>query len=179
MPIGKPVTPALLIVRALSAKATTGVLTFGPLQIRCALGRSGKRWRKHEGDGASPSGTWTVRQAYYRADRLTRPKTSLKLTAIAPNAGWCDDSCDRNYNSPVTHPYPASAEHLWREDGLYDLIVVLGYNDTPRVKGRGSAIFLHVARSGYAPTEGCIAVARPDLIRLLAAISPKTKLVIS
>ena len=91
------------------------------------------------------------------------------MRAIRPRDGWCDAPADRNYNRPVRHPYPASAERLWRADGLYDVVVVLGYNDRPRVRGRGSAIFMHVARPGYAPTEGCIALARPHLLRVLDA----------
>lgn len=97
---------------------------------------------------------------------------------MVPTDGWCDDSSDRNYNRHILHPYPASAEHLWRSDGLYDLVVVLGYNDQPRQPMRGSAIFLHCARPDLAPTEGCIAVARADLLRLLPLLSPRTRLLI-
>ncbi len=160
-------SPHQLVVRTLSAQATQGVLEFGPLRMRCALGRAGRRMRKREGDGASPSGAWRLRQLYYRADRLARPLCGLPSQTIGPRDGWCDDAQDRNYNRAVRHPYLARAEHLWREDGLYDLIVVLGYNDGPRLKDRGSAIFLHCARDGYLPTEGCIAVCRRDLMRLI------------
>jgi L,D-peptidoglycan transpeptidase YkuD (ErfK/YbiS/YcfS/YnhG family) len=103
----------------------------------------------------------------YRPDRLLRPQARLPLATIRPNAGWCDAPGDPNYNRAVAHPYPASAERLWRKDGLYDVIAVLGYNDRPRVRGRGSAIFLHVAASGYPPTEGCIALGRAHLLRIL------------
>jgi len=98
---------------------------------------------------------------------MRRPQTSLPVRAIRRHDGWCDASADRNYNRPVRLPYRASAEHLWREDELYDVVVVLTYNERPRVRGRGSAIFMHVARPGYAPTEGCIALARGHLLRLL------------
>jgi L,D-peptidoglycan transpeptidase YkuD (ErfK/YbiS/YcfS/YnhG family) len=107
---------------SLSASATTGVLSYGSVVMPCALGRRGKRWRKHEGDGASPCGTWPMRYAYYRADRLRRPRTGLQLMPLQQNTGWCDASGDRHYNHPVTHPYPASAERLWRDDGLYDVV---------------------------------------------------------
>jgi L,D-peptidoglycan transpeptidase YkuD (ErfK/YbiS/YcfS/YnhG family) len=108
-----------------------------------------------------------LRHVLYRSDRLLRPQTRLPIAALQARNGWCDDPRDRNYNRPVRHPYPASAERLWRHDHLYDLIVVLGHNDRPRVKGRGSAIFMHVAGPGLKPTEGCIALERPHLLRLI------------
>jgi L,D-peptidoglycan transpeptidase YkuD (ErfK/YbiS/YcfS/YnhG family) len=86
---------------------------------------------------------------------------------ITRSDGWCDDPTDRNYNRAVRHPYPASAERLWREDDLYDVVVVLGHNARPRVRGGGSAIFMHLARPGYTPTEGCIALRRAHLLLLL------------
>lgn len=165
-----------LVVRTISAGAKIGVLELGWMRTRCALGRTGRRYSKREGDGASPCGTWPLREAYYRPDRLFRPRTGLSLLAINKQDGWCDAVKDRNYNRPITHPYSASAEHLWREDGLYDIVVVLGYNDRPRIHGRGSAIFLHCARDGYPPTQGCIALARRDLVRLMARLSPRTRL---
>jgi L,D-peptidoglycan transpeptidase YkuD (ErfK/YbiS/YcfS/YnhG family) len=171
-------SPLQLVVRTLSACATRGALEFGSLRMPCALGRSGRRTRKREGDGASPSGVWHMRQAFFRADRLSRPVSGLPLRAISPQDGWCDESGDRNYNRRIRHPYPASAEHLWREDGLYDVIVVLGYNDRPRRKGRGSAIFLHCAREGFQPTAGCIGVSRSDLIRLMPCLTRRTRLLI-
>jgi L,D-peptidoglycan transpeptidase YkuD (ErfK/YbiS/YcfS/YnhG family) len=112
-----------------------------------------------------------MRHAYYRADKAMRPKTLLPMRRLRPEDGWCDAARDRNYNRFVRHPYPASAEHLWRADGLYDLVVVLGYNDRPRIAGRGSAVFLHVAKPGLAPTEGCVALRRADLLRLLPHLS--------
>jgi len=104
--------------------------------------------------------------------------TALPATPIAPNDGWCDAAGDPLYNQPVPLPYPASAEHLWREDGVYDLIVILGHNDDPPVSGMGSAIFLHLARPGFTGTEGCIALTRPDLEALLALASPGDSLAI-
>lgn len=152
------------------------MVVCGPLRLPCALGRSGRRVGKHEGDGATPVGCFALRQAFYRADRLGRPRTSLPLVPLHRNDGWCDDQYDRNYNRNVRHPYPASAEHLWRSDHLYDLIVVMGHNDHPRVRGRGSAVFIHVAAAGLQPTEGCIALRRHDLVRLLARLSRGTKI---
>ncbi|KAB2920200.1 MAG: L,D-transpeptidase family protein [Hyphomicrobiaceae bacterium] len=156
----------------LSPSACRGTLRFAYLQFPCALGRSGSRARKREGDGATPIGRWRVRQVLYRADRVRRPRTSLPVKPIAASDGWCDAPTDRNYNRPVRHPYGASAERLSRSDGLYDLVVVLGYNDRPRVRGLGSAIFMHVARAGYAPTEGCIALDARHLRRVVEHLKP-------
>ena len=136
----------------------------------CALGRSGRRALKREGDGATPIGHFLLERVLYRPDRSPRPRTGLPLRAIAPADGWCDAPADRNYNRSIRHPYPASAERLWRADGLYDVVVVLACNRRPRIRGRGSAIFIHVARPGFTPTEGCIALRRPDLLRLLATL---------
>ena len=158
----------------LSAGAVRGRLKLGNLAFPCALGRVGCRARKREGDGATPVGVWRTCAVLYRPDRVQRPRTALAVKAIRPHDGWCDASADRNYNRRVCHPYAASAERLWRPDELYDLVVVLGYNDRPRVRGRGSAIFMHVAKAGYAPTEGCIALARPHLQRLLERLGPRS-----
>jgi len=134
------------------------------------------RVRKREGDGATPAGAWRVRCVLYRADRVRHPRTALAIQAMRPDDGWCDAPADRNYNRLVKHPYPASAERLWRADGLYDVLVVLDYNERPRVRGGGSAIFVHVARPDYAPTEGCIALARRHLERLLERLGRRTAL---
>ena len=147
---------------------------MGSLRFRCALGRSGCSIDKREGDGNTPIGTWRLREAFFRADRLSRPRTGLKIRAIVQQDGWCDAPMDPNYNRLVHHPYPVSAEHLWRDDNLYDLVVVLGFNDTPPIKGRGSAIFLHCARDDYAPTQGCVAISRRDLVRLLAELDSQS-----
>src|SRR5262245_7065436 len=163
-----------IVVRSLSAAASRGVLTYGSLRFPCALGKTGLRASKREGDGATPVGDFPLRAARYRPDRLQRPRTSLPTASIRPEDGWCDAPGDRNYNRAVRHPYVASAEHMWRADGLYDVVVVMGYNDRPRISGRGSAVFMHVAGPGLQPTEGCIALARPHLIRLLQAVRPGT-----
>ena len=115
----------------------------------------------------------------FRADRLETPATALPVAALDPADGWYDDPADANYNRQISHPYPASAERLWRDDAIYDVIVILGHNDDPAVPGRGSAIFLHVARPDYAPTGGCIAVALPDLLSLLGDCDENARLCIS
>lgn len=122
---------------------------------------------KREGDGASPIGAWPVRRVFYRPDKGPPPETGLPAIALKPEDGWSDDPDEPSYNRLVPLPCRGSHERLWRADGLYDLIVELGYNDDPVVPGMGSAIFLHVARTGYAPTEGCIALAEPDLRAVL------------
>ena len=157
----------VLVTLLPSSSAARGWLKLGNLTFPCALGRPGMRVRKREGDGATPVGAWRPRCVFYRADRVLRPRTVLPTRPLRREDGWCDTPGDRNYNRLVRHPYPASAERLWRVDGLYDVLVVLDYNACPRVRGKGSAIFLHVARSDYAPTEGCIALARGHLMRLL------------
>ena len=159
-------------VFVLAAGRTRGRLRIGQLCYPCALGRSGCRAAKREGDGATPLGLWKPRAVYYRADRVGRPRSGLPVRVLRPHDGWCDAPGDANYNRPVRHPYAASAERLWRADALYDVIVVLGYNERPRVQGRGSAIFMHVARPGFQPTEGCIALARAHLLRVLERLGP-------
>lgn len=146
------------------------MLLSGGLAMPCALGRSGCRARKREGDGATPIGRWRLLQVLYRPDRVQRPRTRLPVRAIRPRDGWCDAPADRNYNRAVRLPYPASAERLWREDNLYDVVVVLAYNIHPRTLRRGSAIFMHVARPGLAPTEGCVALPRAQLLGVLAGL---------
>ncbi|MGE3917565.1 MAG: L,D-transpeptidase [Hyphomicrobiaceae bacterium] len=155
------------MVRTRSATATRGHIEIGAIRLACALGRTGIRWPKREGDGATPAGAWQLTEALWRPDRGRRPLTPLPCRPIRRDDGWCDDPADRNYNHPVRHPYPASAERLWRDDGLYDLVVVLDHNRRPRVRGHGSAVFMHVARPGLAPTEGCVALSARDLRKLL------------
>ena len=151
-----------------------GFLDLGARRVRCALGRAGVKAAadKREGDLASPAGVWPIRRVLYRPDRGDAPKTALPTAPLAPDDGWCDAPSDPAYNHPVKRPYPASAEAMWREDHLYDLVVVLGHNDDPPAAGMGSAIFLHLARGGYLPTEGCVAVTRADMEDLLAAAKP-------
>lgn len=158
----------------------TGWLTGPGLQTRCALGRNGTLGAdaKREGDGASPIGVWPIRCVLYRPDRETRPDTALETVALSPDDGWCDAPGDAAYNRPVKLPYPASAEALWREDHVYDLIVILGFNDEPVVPGMGSAIFWHLARADFAPTEGCIAVSREAMVAALKVARPGDTLAI-
>ena len=143
-----------------------------------ALGRGGVRALKREGDGGTPLGRFPVRQVLYRADRIRRPRTQLPLRAIRDHDGWCDDPTSRNYNRLVVLPTRRSAEGLKRADHLYDLVLVLGYNDRPRVRGKGSAIFVHLARPCFPPTDGCIALSRYDLTMLLAQLRHGSSIVV-
>ncbi|ATC33623.1 hypothetical protein CA606_15490 [Caulobacter vibrioides] len=143
--------------------------------VRCALGKAGviAAAEKREGDNKSPLGVWAMREVWYRPDVYPQgPNTALPVRATRPEDGWCDAPGDPNYNLPVTLPYPASAEQMWRDDAVYDLVVILGHNDTPPVPGMGSAIFMHLAREGYLGTEGCVALARADIEAVLAAAQP-------
>jgi len=136
---------------------------------RCALGRAGVREFKVEGDGATPAGVLALRRVLYRADRVAIPRAAVGREPIGEQDGWCDESGHADYNRQIRLPHPARHEELWRRDGLYDVVGVLGYNDAPVVRERGSAIFLHVARGDYAPTEGCVALALADVLALLEA----------
>ncbi len=142
---------------------TGGTAEWGARQFRCALGRTGIAVDKREGDGATPAGTLSLLRVLYRSDRVVPPDTDLALAALQPDDGWCDAPEDASYNLQVRLPHGASCEALWRDDRVYDLIVVTDFNAAPVAPLRGSAIFLHVARPGYAPTEGCIAFALADL----------------
>jgi len=170
--------PDNITLHTLNASSTTGHLAFGSQHLRCALGRSGISARKHEGDGATPCGLMSLLSVYYRPDRLKRPKTGLPIYPLNPTMGWCDDPHDANYNQPVPWPYRASAEHLWREDHLYDLVVILDFNLGPRKKYAGSAIFWHLARNNFSPTEGCIAIEKKEMLKLLEICRPGTRLVV-
>lgn len=168
----------ILRVRPTPGQPTRGTVSFEGRNFPCALGRSGISRFKREGDGATPTGQLTLLRVLYRPDHITHPVTRLPLGRIRPGDGWCDASADRNYNRPVGLPYPASHEAMWRQDGLYDLVVVLDWNMRRRVKGRGSAIFMHIARPGYLPTEGCVALRRADLLELLRRLGPCATLVV-
>ncbi|HEX5454530.1 MAG TPA: L,D-transpeptidase family protein [Stellaceae bacterium] len=155
-----------------------GRLSWPGGEARAACGRGGVRADKREGDGASPEGRFPLICAFYRPDRLPPPATELPLMALQPNDGWVDDPADPQYNRLVSLPYPAHHEEMWRADGQYDLVVLIGYNTDPPVPGRGSAIFLHVARPEFTPTVGCIAVTRDTLLRVLGLLEPGSAITI-
>ena len=146
----------------------TGFLTLSLRSMRAALGRTGVSGGKREGDGATPAGLLPLRQVLYRPDRVEPPQCAVPVRALHPAEGWCDDPAHSDYNRLVRLPLDGSAEALWREDALYDIIGVLGWNDAPVRPGLGSAIFLHLVRPDFAPTDGCIALAPDDLRTVLA-----------
>lgn len=161
-----------------SIYVTPTALIAGHRRLPYAGGRGGIRLQKREGDGATPCGRFVLREIRYRPDRLTAPKSALPTRPIRRRDGWCDDPGHPAYNRPIEFPFAGRAEHLWRADPLYDVVVVLGHNDAPPVPGLGSAIFAHVARPNFAPTEGCIALRRGDLLWLLARCSRASRIVI-
>jgi|CXWL01.1.fsa_nt_gi L,D-peptidoglycan transpeptidase YkuD (ErfK/YbiS/YcfS/YnhG family) len=169
-----------LLVTADEGDARSGVAILNDCtrKFRCALGKGGVVRDKREGDGATPLGRFPLRQLLYRPDRETPPRTRLPLRALGPQDGWCDEPGAPAYNRMVSLPHGHRHERLWREDHVYDLILVVGYNDAPVISGYGSAIFIHLMREDYAPTEGCIAFAREDLLEILAALTPESMVVI-
>lgn len=150
-----------------------GRFEAGERTFRCTLGRSGvvAAAEKREGDGFSPAGAWPIRKVLYRPD-VGAPETVLAAEPMAPEDGWCDDPEDEAYNRPIKLPYRGSFEKMWRDDGLYDLVVVLGHNDDPPKPYLGSCIFMHIKRDDDGPTEGCVALAREDLLAVLRQARP-------
>ena len=156
--------------------ASPGTVKWGERRFRCAIGAAGVSRSKREGDRATPLGCFALRRLLYRPDRVARPATELPTSPLQPDDGWCDDPSDHRYNRAVKTGAGARCEALWRADSIYDVIVVLGYNDDPVVPGCGSAIFLHRAREKYAPTAGCIAMALDDLRTVLAGCGADARL---
>lgn len=173
MPDPVSFVPLLRVVPAGVGKAQ-GTLGAGVLSVPCRLGRTGVTSTKREGDGATPLGRFPLRRVFYRPDRVAPPTTGLPVSPLDPTMGWCDDPNDPAYNRDIRLPHPARHEKLWRGDGLYDLVVVIGHNDAPVVPGAGSAIFLHVAPPDGRPTQGCVGLEAPDLRAVLALCGPGT-----
>ena len=155
-----------------SADPRRGRVVGPSIDIPCALGRAGVvgAAEKREGDGKTPTGTSPFRQAFFSADKITPPKSVLTATPISTALGWCDDPMDAHYNQLVQLPYAARHEKMWRDDNLYDVVLVIGHNDAPPAPNLGSAIFVHVAKQSFLPTEGCVALERADLVTLLSLI---------
>ena len=169
---------SLIRVRARPGNPTRGILLAGPLALPVVLGRGGIRANKFEGDGATPRGRFRPIRLWWRADRHWHPPTLLPARRITPDLAWCEDTTDRRYNRPFRRAPRDGGDRLWREDHLYDFIVEIDHNTRPRVAGRGSAVFLHVARANRSPTAGCVALAADNLQRLLAVLGPKTQIAV-
>ena len=174
----RKVTLDTILVRAKPGQPTRGWLMAGPLALPVALGRGGIRANKREGDGGTPRGTFRLRRLWWRGDRAARAGKHRLVRRIRSDDGWCEDPRDRHYNRPIRLEPDHPGDRLKRSDRLYDLIVELDHNTRPRIAGRGSAVFMHVARPGFAPTAGCVALTAPALRRLVARVTPRTRIVV-
>src|SRR6202051_4213503 len=143
--------------------------------VPVALGRGGIKASKREGDGGTPKGTSRPRQLWWRADRHPRPRTFLAVRAIGPEDAWCEDPSSRHYNQPVRRGNTQGGGRLVRDGHLYDLVVEIDHNASPRIKGRGSAVFLHLARDNFGPTAGCVSMTKAAMLRLLQRLVPETE----
>jgi L,D-peptidoglycan transpeptidase YkuD (ErfK/YbiS/YcfS/YnhG family) len=168
-----------IYVHSIKGNAQKGRVFAGNFNFSCALGKGGTTRKKREGDGATPLGSFHLRRLWYRTDQINRPQTRLMIRTIKPSDGWCDASKHPRYNKPVRLPFSSSHERMWRDDALYDCVIEIGWNDQPAIPGQGSAIFMHIARPGYKPTEGCVALSKKDLMKLIPRIGPKTRIIIS
>ncbi|WP_245281478.1 L,D-transpeptidase [Rhizobium sp. AAP43] len=165
-----------LLVRTAPGNRSQGILQAGPLRIRTALGRSGTTSRKREGDGATPIGSMRLLYGYRKGRGTGTARTTLPVSEMRADMLWCDASRHPAYNRPVRAPFSASHEQLLRADELYDLVIVMDWNIRMRKRGCGSAIFFHIARTGYTPTEGCVAIRPRDMQRLLPYLGTDTRL---
>jgi L,D-peptidoglycan transpeptidase YkuD (ErfK/YbiS/YcfS/YnhG family) len=151
-------------------------LLFKNLKFKCSLGKNGVTKNKIEGDKCTPSGTYRLKQVFYRADRIKKFSTNIKKIKIKKNMGWCDDSSSKRYNQLIRVPTKFSHEKLYRKDGIYDIIVVLNYNMNPVIKKKGSAIFMHIAKKNYSKTLGCIGLKKSDLLEILNKLKKNNKI---
>jgi L,D-peptidoglycan transpeptidase YkuD (ErfK/YbiS/YcfS/YnhG family) len=163
-------------IKTRPGRRTQGWLFAGGRTFRVALGRTGIKVSKREGDGGTPAGLFHPVRLWWRADRLPRPRTLLPVRRIAPDDAWCEDPTDRRYNCSFRRSANEPGDRLRRGDGLYDVIIEIDHNIRPRIAGRGSAVFIHVARDGFAPTAGCVGLQRPDLLALVSALTSKTRI---
>ena len=166
-----------LHVRAINPCSSRGFLSVGANQFPCRLGKSGRRNMKREGDGASPVGSFKLEQLYFRPDKMHHPRTLLKIKSLKRSNGWCDSTQSFAYNRLVKLPFELAHEKLWRADSAYDIVITTSHNQRPRVRGAGSAIFLHLTNHANG-TEGCVALSMRDLRIVLSRCSRNTRLVI-
>jgi len=164
----------VITVRAKPGHKTRGLLVAGNLVLQCALGKGGISTFKREGDGATPLSNMRLLYGYRRGDAGNLPLSRLPLRHVLKRDGWCDAPDNPNYNRPVKLPFKPSHEKMWRSEDVYNVCIVMDWNISPRKRGCGSAIFFHLARADYTPTEGCIALKRADMARLLPHLSNRT-----
>lgn len=150
------------------------ILFIGNYKVKCAIGKRGIGVKKREGDQITPKGKFKVKSIFYRKDRVFSLKSNIKTLKIQKNMGWCDDSKSKKYNKLIRLPFKYRAEKLYKKDNTYDIILVLSYNTNPVVKNKGSAIFLHVAKKNYKYTNGCIAVYKTSLKKIVKKINKNT-----
>jgi L,D-peptidoglycan transpeptidase YkuD (ErfK/YbiS/YcfS/YnhG family) len=165
-------------VRVRPGRRSQGILRAGGLIVPVAIGRGSVKANKREGDGGTPRGRFFPQRLWWRADRLPRPRTLLPTRRIGPADAWSEDPADRNYNRPVLRSANEPGDRLKRWDGLYDVFIEIDHNARPRIAGRGSAVFIHVARPGLTPTAGCIALPLNELLRLARVLTCKTRIMI-
>ena len=165
-------------IRTAAGDPRRGWLTAGGQTVPVALGRGGVKANKREGDGGTPRGTFRPLQLWWRADRHPRPRTFLPVRAIGPHDAWCEDPLSRHYNQPVRLDRDRGGDRLKRDDHLYDFVVEIDHNSSPRIAGRGSAVFLHLARENFSPTAGCVSMTKSAMLQLLQRLGPDTRIVI-
>jgi len=177
--VGRDGPLAAIRIHAAAGNPCRGWLMAGQQTIPVALGRGGIIANKREGDGGTPKGTFRPRQLWWRADRSPRPQTFLPVRPIRPGDAWSEDPASRHYNQPIKLGRETSGDRLTRADHLYDFIVEIDHNTSPRVAGRGSAVFLHLARPNFSPTAGCVSMTKSAMLHLLRRMGTDTKIIIS
>ena len=163
----------------MNIKIKNHLLLYQDYKLKCSIGKSGITNKKKEGDLATPKGNFKIGILYYRKDRVKNFKCKIKKKIIKRNMGWCDDIRSNQYNREIILPFKYKAEKLYRKSKIYDLFINIKYNYKPAIKGKGSAIFLHLADTNYKPTKGCIAISKKNFLKIIPFIKKKTKILIT
>ena len=163
----------------MNIKINKNYLLYKGYRLKCCVGKSGIKKVKKEGDLATPQGTFKLGFLYYRRDRIKLPTCKIKKKIIKKNMGWCNDSRSNKYNRQINFPYNYSSEKLYKKENVYDLFLLIKYNTRPVIKEKGSAIFLHIAKKNYQPTQGCVAISKKDFLKILPLINNKTSIAIN
>jgi len=151
-------------------------LTYNNYKVKCALGKRGIGNKRREGDFITPKGNFKIKYILYRKDRIKRIQSKIKKIIIKKNMGWCDDPVSKNYNKLIKIPSEYNYEKLYKKDNVYDIILVLNYNMNPVVKNKGSAIFIHVTKANYKKTEGCVAIKKVHLLKIIKELKKNIKI---